>query len=159
MEVAEKTRDQLLSAIRKAIYPERPEREFFHDQKALLQAITWPATWLTSRGLVMAPARYREFILARLAEVIQHGDPAALARTWFPRYFLKCIRQWFYHRGEDLYDELKHARNAIDQVLDQAARTRRQEHQSFIDILAEAHKLARPARRKRQAPDRQLDLF
>ena len=37
--------------------------------------------------------------------------------THSPNYLLKCLQDWFQHHGDELYDELKHIRNALDQIL------------------------------------------
>ena len=51
-----------------------------------------------------------------LPALCAHGDPACF-NAYFPRYLLKCLQDWFEHYGDDLYGELKHIRNALDQVL------------------------------------------
>ena len=82
----------------------------------LLCALTWPATWLERRGLTCPPAHYRRLIEERLAAIAAHGEPTRY-EGFFPRYLLKALQDFFERHGDDLYGDLKHIRNALDQVL------------------------------------------
>jgi hypothetical protein len=89
-----------------------------------------------------------------------HGDPARYG-AYFPAYLLKCFQDWFHHHGEELYDELKHIRNALDQVLASvrfAAGVQRDAQHS--ELLAATHRLIQARRVQRnKTDDRQLPLF
>jgi len=126
----------------------------------LLYALTWPAVWLEHRGLTCPAARYQKLIAARLGDIAVHGDPARYG-AYFPAYLLKCLQDWFQHRGEELYDELKHVRNALDQVLASAhfaAAVQCDAHHT--ELLAATHRLIHGQRSQREKPDdRQLSLF
>ncbi|MDO8545064.1 MAG: hypothetical protein Q7S40_31870 [Opitutaceae bacterium] len=79
----------------------------------------------------------------------------------FPTYLLKCLQDWFQHHGDEFYDELKHIRNALDQVLasDRFA-VAVQRDARHVELLASVHRLIRAQREKRQkSDDRQLSLF
>jgi hypothetical protein len=136
-------------------------RRFHRDRRLLLYALTWPATWLEHRGLTCPPSRYRRLIDERLAAIAAHGDPARYGPC-FPRYLLKCLQDFFERHGDDLYGDLKHIRNALDQVLASArfaARVRDDARQ--LDVLVATHRLLHAQRTARVAPDDpgQLDLF
>ena len=126
----------------------------------LLYALTWPAGWLEHRGLTCPAARYQKLIATRLGDIAAHGDPARFG-AYFPAYLLKCFQAWFQHHGEELYDELKHIRNALDQVLASAhfaAAVQCDAHHT--DMLAATHRLIHGRRSQREKPDdRQLSLF
>lgn len=136
-------------------------RRFHRDRHMLLYALTWPATWLERRGLTCPPGRYCRLIDERLAAIAAHGDPARY-EGFFPRYLLKCLQDFFDRHGDDLYGDLKHIRNALDQVLASArfaARVRDDARQ--LDVLATTHRLlhARQATRVASRDSGQLDLF
>jgi len=110
-------------------------RRFHRDRRMLLYALTWPAVWLERRGLTCPPGRYRALIAERLDAIGAHGDPACYS-AYFPRYLLKCLQDWFERHGDDLYGDLKHIRNALDQVLASARFAERvQRDARQLDVL------------------------
>ena len=136
-------------------------QRFHRDRRMLLYALTWPAVWLERRGLTCSPNRYRSLIAERLDAIGAHGDPARWS-GYFPRYLLKCLQDWFHRNGDDLYGDLKHLRNALDQVLTNVRLAARvQQHARQLDVLVATHRLLhaqRAARLARSNPG-QLDLF
>jgi len=161
------TVQHLLGAVQQRFYAAPSPRDraeararFHRDRRRLLYALTWPAVWLERRGLTCSALRYHALLADRLAEIASHGDPARYG-AYFPTYLLKCLQNWFQHHGDELYDELKHIRNALDQVLASArfAVTVQRDAQ-HVELLASAHRLIRTQREKRQKSDgRQLSLF
>ena len=136
-------------------------RRFHRDRRMLLYALTWPATWLEHRGLTCPPVRYHRLIDDRLAAIAAYGEPARYG-AFFPRYLLKALQDFFERHGDDLYGDLKHIRNALDQVLASArfaARVRDDARQ--LDVLVATHRLlhARRAIRVAARDPAQLDLF
>lgn len=150
----------LLEEIHRRFYSREDERGFHRDRRMLLYALTWPATWLEHRGLTCSSARYCALVADRLEDIAAHGDPARYG-AYFPTYLLKCVQDWFQHHGDELYGELKHIRNALDQVLAStriATTVQRDAH--HVELLASAHRLIRAERRKSPQTDgRQLSLF
>jgi hypothetical protein len=151
---------QLLEEVRCRFYAVQPVRDFHRDRRMLLYALTWPAVWLERRALTCSAARYHALIAERLVAIAVHGDPARYG-AYFPAYLLKCFQDWFHHHGEELYDELKHIRNALDQVLASvrfAAGVQRDAQHS--ELLAATHRLIQARRVQRnKTDDRQLPLF
>lgn len=158
-ESLEPVTDQLLQSIRLRFYTRRPA-DYQRQRLRLLHAVTWPATWLDERGLTCSPQRYQTLIDDRLYAIAAHGDPA-LYSAYFPTYLLKCLQDWFHRYGEELYSELKHIRNALDQVLASARFAERvQRHARQLDLLVSTHRLLESRRPKRTtAPNDQLTLF
>jgi hypothetical protein len=153
------TTEALLLAIRLRFYTTRIA-DYHRDRQRLLHAVTWPAAWLDERGLTCAPQRYQTLIEERLQVIAAHGD-SALYGAYFPAYLLKCLQDWFDRYGDDLYCELKHIRNALDQLLASARFAERiQRHARHLDVLVSTHRLIehRLAERKTSAPN-QLTLF
>jgi len=153
------TTEELLLAIRLRFYACRPVDYRRHRQR-LLYAVTWPATWLDARGLTCSPQRYQTLIEDRLQAIAAHGNPAAYG-AYFPTYLLKCLQDFFDRHGDELYSELKHIRNALDQLLASARFAERvQRHAHHLDLLVSTHRLieSRHAHRATVAPD-QLTLF
>ena len=153
------TTEALLHAIRLRFYGGRPAA-YHRDRQRLLHAVTWPATWLDERGLTCAPQRYQTLVEERLQAIAAHGNPVAYG-AYFPAYLLKCLQDWFDRHGEDLYSELKHIRNALDQLLASARFAERvQRHARHLDLLVSTHRLieTRHANRTTTASN-QLNLF
>ena len=153
------TTEALLLAIRLRFYTTRIA-DYHRDRQRLLHAVTWPAAWLDERGLTCAPQRYQTLIEERLQVIAAHGD-SALYGAYFPAYLLKCLQDWFDRYGDDLYCELKHIRNALDQLLASARFAERiQRHARHLDLLVSTHRLIehRLTERKTSAPN-QLTLF
>lgn len=99
-------------------------------------------------------------IAERLQAIAAHGNPAAYG-AYFPAYLLKCLQDWFDRHGDNLYGELKHIRNALDQLLASARFAARvQRHARQLDLLVSAHRLLerRHITPADAAPD-QLTLF
>ena len=151
---------QLLVEVRHRFYGSRPDRDFHRDRRMLLYALTWPADWLDSRGLTCSPHRYHSLVTNQLAMIAAHGDPACYG-AYFPAYLLKCLQDWFQRYGDDLYGELKHIRNALDQVLASARFAAKvQRDARHVEMLACAHRLIQVQRANREKhDDHQLPLF
>lgn len=151
---------ELLEVIQRRFYAKAPPAHFHRDRRMLLYALTWPAGWLDSRSLTCSPARYQALIAERLDAICAHGDPARFG-AYFPAYLLKCLQDWFQHRGDALYDELKHIRNALDRILGSVSATSEvQLHARHVELLAATHRILHPRRPHRAVsnPD-QLSLF
>jgi hypothetical protein len=143
----QQTIEELLETIRGRFYPAASPvdrtalRRFHRDRRLLLYALTWPAAWLKHRALTCPSGRYRRLIDERLADIAAHGDPARYAPC-FPRYLLACLQDFFAHHGDELYEQLKHVRNALDQVLADARLAQRvREEVRQRDILVATHRL------------------
>lgn len=153
------TLEKLLGSIRLRFYLHRPA-DYQRDRRRLLHAVTWPATWLDERGLTCAPPRYHTLIEERLQAIAAHGNPTAYG-AYFPAYLLKCLQDFFDRYGDELYTELKHIRNALDQLLASARFAERvQRHARHLDLLVSTHRLieTRHANRTATAAE-QLTLF
>lgn len=151
--------DELLHTLRLRFYARRPA-DYHRDRSRLLHALTWPATWLDERGLTCSPQRYRALLDERLYAIGAHGD-AVRYSAYFPSYLLKCLQDWFARHGDDLYCELKHIRNALDQLLASARFAQRvQRHARHLDALVCTHRYLDARRPQRPPPaDDQLNLF
>lgn len=150
--------DELLQSIRLRFYAPRPA-DYHRDRRWLLHAVTWPATWLEQRGLTCSPQRYQTLIDERLHAIGAHGDPV-LYSAYFPSYLLKCLQDWFNCHGDQLYDELKHIRNALDQLLASARFAERvQRHARHLDLLVSTHRLELRRATRAPAANDQLTLF
>jgi hypothetical protein len=153
------TTEALLLAIRLRFYTGRPVDYHRHRQR-LLYAVTWPATWLDERGLTCSSQRYQTLIEDRLRAIAAHGNPAAYG-AYFPTYLLKCLQDFFDRHGDELYAELKHIRNALDQVLASARFAERVQRQArHLDLLVSTHRLIETRHAHRAVtPSDQLTLF
>jgi hypothetical protein len=151
---------QLLEVIRGRFYAQLPAAHFHRDRRMLLYALTWPAGWLDSRGLTCSPARYHALIADRLDAICAHGDPARYG-AYLPTYLLTCLQNWFQHRSDALYAELKHIRNALDRILGSVGSLSEvQLNARHIELLAATHRLLHAQRKRPVVPDAgQMSLF
>lgn len=116
MHTAEATLAVLLEDLRGRFYAGEDPHAFYRDRRALAKAVSWPALWLDRRGVNCTQDRYRALVVARLEAIKQHGVPSKFG-AFLPGYLLKCLQDWFAWHGEELYQELKHARNAMEVAL------------------------------------------
>lgn len=160
MATAEATLTDLLGELQRRFYAQADQSLFYRDRCALARALTWPALWLDRRGVQCSQDRYRALLVARLEAIQVHGDSGKYG-AFFPAYLLKCLQDWFTWHGEDLYLELKHARNAIEVALlsvgfdddnDDRGRTPRSHRGDPDSILALAtlHKVLRAKKAPRE---------
>lgn len=148
MTPSETTLNLLLADLQKRFYAQADLRLFYRDRRALFGALTWPALWLDQRGVYCSQERYQALLIARLEAIQTHGDADSYG-AFFPAYLLKCLQDWFAWHGENLYMELKHARNAVEVALlsihfaDESRAHTRPHHneQNQIAELASLHKL------------------
>jgi hypothetical protein len=155
--------EELLGEVKRRFYPSddpRRRAHYYRDRRHLIHALCWPAAWLRHRGLTCSHPHYRQLLRAQLHAIGTHGDPRHYS-AYFPSYLLKCLQDHFRHHGDELYEQLKHVRNALDRLLassDFAARAQR--HAEQLDVLAAAHRLTQPHPPRRPASDSsQLSLF
>lgn len=111
--------EELLALINVTFYATADAKAYLRDNRELKLALTWPATWLSQRGVGLPVDRYEKLLRDIIGEIKQHGDMAAIRH--FPTYFKHVVTQWFIHNGEQLYEERKHVRNLIDMRLLQRA--------------------------------------
>lgn len=159
--------EALLAAVHSRFYLGAPPQHFHRDRRLLLYALSWPASWLDHRGLSTDAPSYRRLILARLDEILHHGDPARYD-AFFPAYLLKCLQDWFRHHGDDLYEQLKHVRNSLSSLdsillhLHSHAPAPDSQAQQLTSDLARAHLILRSkvhSRRSQPPAPKQLSLF
>lgn len=152
--------EKLLEQIKVSFYRSNVSQKRFHqDRRMLLYALTWPATWLSQRGLPITSQAYQKLLCERLEDIAKHGDPKRY-HNYFPRYLLKTIQDWFAHHGDELYQELKHVRNQLEAVEALLLKCTHEATEDIVTPLAEAHAiLAVQNRRKKRADARQLNLL
>jgi hypothetical protein len=162
----------LLRTIGQQFYLDR-DKLFFQERKKLLQAITLPAKWLSTRGFEkeIPAARYRQIVMDVIQDVKRFGSMPT--RRTPALYFLSVMQKHLQHHGEEYYEEAKASRNLYDEViLGLEKRRSSPATDSTLADLAALHKLARspggpkkkPAAAIPQTPctppaTPQLDLF
>ncbi|GHB91318.1 hypothetical protein [Cerasicoccus arenae] len=145
---------KILARIREDFYHNQHPRTLFRDQIVLCQAITWPAAWLHDKGLHLPPQRYEALIVQRLDEIVKHGNRAQY-QTYFPRYLMQCLQQWFLRHGDRLCDELRHVRHALwqtDQIIRAIQQSQPPDH-AYTQNLAQAHRIISSQRRRKCASE------
>ena len=151
----------IIRFIQKSFYQECSIREFHKDKNRLLYAITWPATWLEKRHLLITQKHYQEIITERLKDIKIHGDPKRY-QPYFPRYLLKVLQDWVRHHEDELYEQLKHGSYTIDFIFDEIKKIPIASEQTkcFCPVLAQAHRLLRKQYKntRKRIDKKQMDL-
>ena len=140
--------ETLLQLTRKRFYSYWEQTYFFRYQRFLKKCVTWPASWMDRRGVAMPAKRYESLLKERIEDIATNGNHRKI--PYFPKYFLSCLQDHFAHHGEDLYYDLKKARNIFDLSFENLDKLKIREEDQTTKILSEAHKiLATPKPKKR----------
>jgi len=157
--------ENILAHIKKHFYSNNQSKCFYQDKHMLIYAITWPATWFEQRALRPSQSKYQQLIENILEQITLHGKPH-LYQKYFPRYLLKCIQQWFYFKGQPLYEQLKHIRNhlcSFEQILThiQSIKHSKTTMPHSIEVMANTHRLINSQKQRNQTNSnhKQLQLF
>lgn len=151
---------ELLGEIGRRFYAKDDGERWLKHQPALMLALTWPAGWLKQRGVTLPLDRYRTTMMEIIEGIAEHGDVSKVG--YFPAYFLHCVRLWFVHNGEEVYERQKHVRNAIDRKMLQGGAAQAGTAPDPIEALAAAHRVLAGRKRPAKAPkaaDSQTTLF
>ncbi len=139
---------RVMERINRDFYAAQPARRWLQDQRPLMMAVTWPATWLNERAIGLPIGRLEAIHGEILGTILKHGDLAKI--KYFPAYYFDCIRKWFFHQGEALYEERKHIRNALDLRFLEGGRPAAPIGPDPIQALVAAHRvLASESRRSK----------
>ena len=142
----------LLAEIGRRFYQGKGAKRWAQDQKPLMLALTWPAGWLQQRAVSLPVARYREILREIVEGIATHGDVAKI--EYFPGYLQRCIRLWFVHNGEELYERQKSIRNALDLDFLKRGVAPAKAAPDPVEALAAAHRVLASAKRPVKARGR-----
>jgi hypothetical protein len=157
--------DELLTVIRKNFYPS-DSKGFFQQKRTLLQAITYPAKWLSDRGFDYPETRYFDLVSRILGTIKTHGRLAEI--RYFCRYLLHAVQEHMKHHGEDYLAEAKTLQSVADAVLfglkKQALSSQAAADSKTVQTLSEVHRILTTGPRKKRQPSPgsraiQKDLF
>jgi len=153
-----------LRSLRNQFYKAPHEKLFYQERNLLLQAITYPASYLHARGVGLTAARYQGILTSIIRTINAHGNLAAVRSPG--RYLLHAVQEHMRHQGEDYYEAGKRTRDALEDVMrGLKPRTKVgaiQPGDNPVPALAETHRIlttAKGGRRKASAPAMQPDLF
>lgn len=147
--LSQQTLDALLERL-KPLYAGRNPRDWYRDRRMLLKALTWPAAWFSSRGYNRLHLRTYSAILFEIIDDIRTHGTQARETQYFPRYFLKCVQDYFRHNEDDICARHRAARDSITTALNHIKSLATKTEDPTITILAEAHKLIQPQKTTRK---------
>jgi hypothetical protein len=136
-----------MAEINKSYYSGARSPFWMRDQKAILMALLWPATWLRQRGIELPAQRYGAILVTIMEIIAQHGNTDAVRH--FPAYLADCIRKHFIHHGEELYAERKAIRNVIELGMLEGAPVKPRQA-DVVEPLAQAHRVLAIGKRARK---------
>lgn len=159
-ETPEEVIGDIMQSIRSAFY--QGDKRWFVDQHFIRQrVVTYPAAWLTSRGVTLKPERYKSVLQEIIRTIKRNGDTSHV--TYWPRYLLHCVQEHLKHHGEDLYNEGKSLRNALDSALARCRQAQTAPSIDCVEAIAQVHHAlvaANKSRPKKSVKSKdQLSLF
>jgi hypothetical protein len=151
----------ILADINRHFYKNASAKQWLRDQGALMTVLTWPATWLGERAISIPVSRYESILREILNGIAKHGATAKI--EYFPAYLERCVRLWYVHNGEELYEERKRLRNVMDlRFLKTGGAATTTSGPDPIDAIAAAHRVLATAKRRPKSAKSdatQSDLF
>lgn len=149
--------ERLLERVNATFYAKAEARIWLRDKPAVMMVLTWPATWLTQRGVGLPVERYEAILREVLDGIRKHGAVDSIKH--FPTYFGHAVRQHFVHQGDALYEERKRLRSVLDMEALRTAATRRATGPDPMEALAAAHRVLKAGKPKaKPAADNALEL-
>lgn len=156
--------DDLLALIRRQFYQGK-DKEFYQQQDQLLQAVTYPAWWLSERGFSYPEGQYFDLVREILRTIALNGNVEQV--RFFCRYLLTCVQEHMKHHGEEYLERAKGLQSVVDSVLHglrKMAVPAEAQQLGQVAAMAEAHRvlLATKKTRKKQVAkptEQQQSLF
>lgn len=145
----------LLGIIRGQFCGDLSDKAWFQNRRMFLRVVTYPAGWLSKRGVTLAPTRYKEIVLGIFDGVKAHGSTGAI-KHW-PGYLLHCVQEHFRHHGDEIYEEAKAVRHSVERAM---ARLAPGEPENPTAVLAQVNSIVSRRRPKAaRKPENQLGLL
>ncbi len=136
----------MLALIRREFFAKTPAKLFFQERGLLLQAVSYPATYLNDRGVACQASRYRAILMTVINTIKRHGNRAKIAR--FSAYFLHAIQTHMQHHGDEYYQAAKEPRAIASELDKTLGRIRRSGGaDQTVPALAELHRSLKAGRR------------
>lgn len=152
--------EEMLTRIRREFFPRCDAKHFCQERPTLIEAITWPATWMKmkDRCVNLSVSDYRRMIGIVIETIKRHGNQVKFRR--FSLYFFKAVQEHMNHHGDQYYYAAKV--RPISVIL--PAVTRDVGHGRAEDpttaIMAQMNAVLRsPGGRRRRRDSGQPDLF
>lgn len=143
--------DELIDLIRRQFCADLPKEEWWKMKRFMRRVVTWPAGWMTGKGMAVPPKRYREILLGVFNTIKIHGNTDNV-RYW-PAYLLHSVQEHFKHHGEEYLDEAKAieakahlALMGLRRAPDSEVADRR------IEALSSVHNALKPRRQAKKKP-------
>ncbi len=147
----------LLTEVRERFYAKHPKCIYYRDEHHLKYALTWAASWLHGRRLRISARHYEQLMVERLEDIQRYGQRCKY-QTYFPRYLLTCVQDWFNRHGDGLYEQLKHVSHWIELPNMQRCSTSEEELQ--VELLSHLNLILRNRKPTPKKKDpQQLELF
>lgn len=152
---------EIMAKINVRFYKQAGAQRWLQDQKPLMLALTWPASWMAQRGVSLPMSKYEAILREILNTIAKHGETAKIKH--FPTYLQHCVRQYFAHQGDDLCQAQKSLSAAVDLRFLQGLPTKAATPtQNIVETMAAAHRVLAVGSRKgkvAKTADSQPSLF
>ena len=150
----------VLGELRRELFPKATYKQFYQERPSLVQAVTFPASYILERFGIPAPIRvYKRAIDTVIATIKAKGNRAKIDR--FSLYFLHCIQEHLKHHGEEYAQEAKRTRRLAEFLPEAQRRTELESTRDQAQVLVEAHRTLtlKSGRKKKAAPAKQMKLI
>lgn len=149
----------LLADIHARFYQGVTAKKWAQERSILVQAITYPARYINERGGKLPGRRYREILVAILADIQRHVQAKRINRLSI--YILHCVQEHMRHQGDRYYQEAKDAKPAAQVAGNVIRKVRAAMPDSTTRILAETHKVLaqRQVTSRKAGRETQIELF
>jgi len=154
----ERTIIDLLAVVRRHLAADADARTWAIMRRDTIRAITWPARWLSARGVCLPQERYVHLISEQIRLIARHRRQPHSG--WLPTYLLTCFQRWVQHHAEELLDEARSIDHIVTRLMG-AVQPTSDPARADTEPLAAVHALMSRARRRlpRRRPSNQLDLL
>jgi len=143
--------EEIMGVIQRQFYPD-DFVGFCKQRRILVQAVTYPAWYLSTKGMEYPETRYRTLMMGILDDIKRKGNTAHIG--YFCAYLLKCVQEHMKHHGEGYLEEAKKIQRQIDDVLHgiKSATPKTPKHDGTVERLVAARRLMASPMKKKAKP-------
>lgn len=148
----------LLNLIETKFYPGHPI-PFAKDRSNLLKLVVlWPAGWLNRHGVSLTADSYQSRLSEIIIDAAAHFDGARV--KYLPAWLGVSVQRHFDHHEDEIYDEGKALRNALESAVAQARGSIVRERDPVRELaqLSSVLRAAKGRKAPKAAPEKQLDF-
>lgn len=148
----------LLNLIETKFYRGHPVPFAKNKPDLLRMVVLWPAGWLNRHGVSLTAESYQSRLSGIVIDAAAHFDGARV--KYLPAWLGVSVQRHFDHHEDEIYDEGKALRNAVESAVAQARGSIVRERDPVRELaqLSSVLRAARGRKAPTAAPEKQLDF-